>query len=385
MADALAQALQAAALNAQLSVMPTFSDNVKEDRLTAKEWLEKVQINRTGGGWTDAQTLTHFRNALRGDMIAWYNGLTLLEDAPITWAYLREKFERDFRASPTVSTVISKLPEIRQKDSENVNHYFSRCLTILSELKLKLNIEEAQINVNLPQACAAFVAGLNDAARVHFLEHTRLMKRAVASHMFNQMAGFHIIAGFKAQIRSELMNREHLLVTLDMIKTEALLIELKVEEKKKISTNGDGSSRILANQVHEIGSQRTSDPNEVDAIKARWKPGNQNNQNQSKPKCPVCHKTGHTIDKCWQKHGRPGTSNGSSQNVNKSNGQNNSSQQNGSKPKKCDLCGPGYHTTDKCFKMENAEKIIRDRKKPRVNKVDKHQDSEEEESCNSKN
>ena len=69
----------------------------------------------------------------------------MVEDVPITWEYLKDKFQRDFRASPTVSTVISKLPEIRQKDSENVNNYFSRCLTILSELKLKLNIEEAQI------------------------------------------------------------------------------------------------------------------------------------------------------------------------------------------------------------------------------------------------
>ena len=70
MADTLAQALQNAALNAQLSVLPTFSDNVKEDRLTAKEWLEKVQINKDGGNWNDTQTLTHFRNALRGEMIA---------------------------------------------------------------------------------------------------------------------------------------------------------------------------------------------------------------------------------------------------------------------------------------------------------------------------
>ena len=313
----------------------------------------------------------------------------MLEDVPLTWAYLRDKFQRDFRASPTVSKVISKLPEIRQKDSENVNHYFSRCLTILSESKLKLNIEEAVINVKIPQACSNFVAGINDAARVQFEEHTRLTKRAVSTHMFNQMAGFHIIAGFKSQIRSALMNREHLLTTLDMIKTEALLIELKVEEKKKTSTNGDGSSRILSNQINAVENQKPLDSNEVDAIKGKWKPGNQGNQSQnqaSKPKCPFCHRTGHTIDKCWSKHGKPGPSNGNAQISNRYNGSNNSNQQNGSKPKKCDLCGPGYHTTEKCFKMENAEKIIRDHKKPRVNKIDKDQDSEDEDDkCNSKN
>jgi hypothetical protein len=61
-----------------------------------------------------------------------------------TWAYIKDRFQRYFRASPNVSTVISHLPEIRQKYHENVNHvnyYFSRCLTILSELKTKLNME----------------------------------------------------------------------------------------------------------------------------------------------------------------------------------------------------------------------------------------------------
>ena len=155
------------------------------------------------------------------------------------------------------------------------------------------------------------------------------------------------------------MNREHLLITLDMIKTEALLIELKVEEKKKISTNGDGSSPILSNQINAVENQKSSDSNEVDAIKGRWKPGNQGNQSQnqsSKPKCPFCHRTGHTIDKCWSKHGKPGTSNGNGQNSNKPNGSNNSNQQNGSKPKKCDLCGSDYHTTENVSKWKTPRK-----------------------------
>jgi hypothetical protein len=53
-----------------------------------------------------AQTLTHFRNALIVEMIAWYNGLTMLEDMQRTWEYIKNKFNRDFRASPTVSKVV---------------------------------------------------------------------------------------------------------------------------------------------------------------------------------------------------------------------------------------------------------------------------------------
>ena len=46
-ADVMGQAFQAAAINAQLTALPIFSDNVKEDKLTAKQWLEKVVINKT--------------------------------------------------------------------------------------------------------------------------------------------------------------------------------------------------------------------------------------------------------------------------------------------------------------------------------------------------
>ena len=57
-AEAMGQAFQAAAINEQLIALPIFLDNAKEDKLTAKQWLEKVIINKTGGNWTDVQTLT---------------------------------------------------------------------------------------------------------------------------------------------------------------------------------------------------------------------------------------------------------------------------------------------------------------------------------------
>ena len=102
-ADAMGQAFQAAAINAQLTVLLIFSDNVEEDKLTAKQWLVKVIINKTGGNWSDIQTITHFRNALRGDMVSWYDTITLLDDTALTGDILKAKFERDFQAEPTTS------------------------------------------------------------------------------------------------------------------------------------------------------------------------------------------------------------------------------------------------------------------------------------------
>ena len=94
-----------------------------------------VQTISLGVGWTDPQSVTYFRNALKGPMIQWFNGLKIVRTIAITWDYLREKFERDVRAAPTVSKVISQLPEIKQMDRENVNHYFNRCIRILASLK----------------------------------------------------------------------------------------------------------------------------------------------------------------------------------------------------------------------------------------------------------
>jgi hypothetical protein len=65
------------------------------------------------------------------------------------------------------------------------------------------------------------------------------------------------------------------LSTFDKIKTEALLIELKIEDKKKTSTNGDSSSPVLSSQAHAIERQNTTDQaDKVDDIKGKGKPGN---------------------------------------------------------------------------------------------------------------
>ena len=55
----MGQAFQAAAINAKLTALLIFSDSIKEDKLIAKQWLEKVIINKTGGkGQTFRQSPT---------------------------------------------------------------------------------------------------------------------------------------------------------------------------------------------------------------------------------------------------------------------------------------------------------------------------------------
>ena len=143
--------------------------------------------------------------------------------------YPKKKFERDFRAAPTVSKVISQLPEIKQMDSENVNHYFNRCILILASLKERIENDEAPNVLVVSAACAAAFGALNEA---HRTEYNREVRRKHENRIFNRWAGFYIISGFKASIRSNLMDRDAQLTTLDLIKEEALKIEIRQEEKK---------------------------------------------------------------------------------------------------------------------------------------------------------
>ncbi len=91
MAEHLQQALQLATTNTQLSVLPTFSNDSREDRTSAADWLQKVITNKQGVGWTNLQTVTHFRNALRGGVLKWYNALPLLDIDNLNWDSVKTK------------------------------------------------------------------------------------------------------------------------------------------------------------------------------------------------------------------------------------------------------------------------------------------------------
>ncbi len=41
--------------------------------------VTEIAKHKQGGNWTDVQTITHFRNTLRGKALKWYNMLPLME------------------------------------------------------------------------------------------------------------------------------------------------------------------------------------------------------------------------------------------------------------------------------------------------------------------
>jgi hypothetical protein len=90
------QALQLATTNAELSILPTFSNDVK----TSATELQKVLSDKQGGGWTNRQTITHFKNALRGEVLKWYNALPLFDTDNLNWDAAKTQFCWDYRQPP---------------------------------------------------------------------------------------------------------------------------------------------------------------------------------------------------------------------------------------------------------------------------------------------
>ena len=134
-----AQFFNNALATSQLAVLPTFSNRKNEDKYNPAQWLQKILNHRDGTEWTDQQFITHVRNALRGDMIDWFDGLKPMKVDITVWANIQRIFEVDFEAAPTASSVVNRIPTIKQGEQETVVMYISRSLKIMEEFKTKVD------------------------------------------------------------------------------------------------------------------------------------------------------------------------------------------------------------------------------------------------------
>ena len=80
---------------AQLAVLPTFSNVYQDDNFTPTRWLNKVINHKNRAAWTDAQTITHVKNAFRGELIEWFNSLTIQGIYTRSFDNTKTSFEND--------------------------------------------------------------------------------------------------------------------------------------------------------------------------------------------------------------------------------------------------------------------------------------------------
>ena len=229
----MAQALINAQHQVNLAALPSFSDNVKEDKYTAAQWLQKVLLHRQAAGWTDDQIITHVRNALKDKVIDWFDALPSYGVSQNVWAQIQTRFEIDFEAKPTPTSIVAKLPEVKQAADENVNNYFNRANKILWELKTNidpnvLDIPEIQLADDEAQAWE----DIPNATRNRIINHVRLHSVAKSLECYNVLI---ITAGLKPSLKAKVLGSN--LNNMAEIKDLALRTE-KLEKEKNAKTNG---------------------------------------------------------------------------------------------------------------------------------------------------
>ena len=264
-----AQIFMNAQAAAQLAVLPKFSNVFKEDNFTPSQWLQKVLNHKNGAAWTDAQTITHVKNAFRGEVIDWFDSLKAFDINTQNWNEVKTAFESDFRTTPSMTTMVSQIPEIKQKQEDSVIQYFSKALKTIKEFENSINPMEFVIPDFLlpPDQLQAYVA-LPQLTRVAMNTH---MRKHVAKETMNKISTMLITAGLKTEIRMEILKSNNL--TLLQIKEKAIKYEDLM--KDKIMT-------------------------EEEPIKEKITVIDKQTKIQSpKPTCKYCKKKGHEIHNCW--------------------------------------------------------------------------------------
>ena len=96
--------------------------------------------HKTDTAGTDEQTINHVRNTFRGDLIDWFNKLNALGINTAVWDNVKTAFKTDFRVAPSFSSVVHKIPDIKQLENETVIQYFSKALKTMEEFKAKIRL-----------------------------------------------------------------------------------------------------------------------------------------------------------------------------------------------------------------------------------------------------
>jgi hypothetical protein len=88
----MAQATNNAQPQIILATLASFSIEVKADLYTAAQRFQKVLLHRQTAAWNDEQIITHFRNALKKEVIDWFDSLPALNVSQRLWQKIQTRF-----------------------------------------------------------------------------------------------------------------------------------------------------------------------------------------------------------------------------------------------------------------------------------------------------
>ena len=364
-----AQFFNNALATSQLAVLPTFSNKKNEDKYNSAQWLQKILNHRDGTEWNDQQFITHVRNALRGDMIDWFDGLKPMKVDITVWANIQKVFEVDFEAAPTASSVVNRIPTIKQGEQESVVMYISRSLKIMEEFKTKVDhtqfttpalvLVDGEAGFAGQAAFDALPAAFKAALDLHCRRHT-------TDQALDNVGVILMTSGLKPDLRAEVLKRDVPLVTVADIKAVALKSErLQQEKQSKSAPKANGSHSIDA-----ISSTRGNNSRGRGGSRGEhsgYQQGQSGQQQQQQQ-----HSSQQT-QRGAQRGGR-----GRGQPARGGQGGANGAQATHSQDTrpKCVFCGMKNHPTDKCFKL--LDHVKKGEASKRVNQVEPERQQQEE-------
>jgi hypothetical protein len=359
-------------------VLPHFSNKSTEDQFTPAQWLQKVISHKEAAQWTDLQTITHFRNALRGtSALNWFNSLEHLGVDITVWANVKTRFEVDFKAAPTNSSVVFKIADIKQAENESVLDYFSRGIDTIKDLKSKIDPTRFTLaDVNLTAAQALNLAELTAETRAAFEAHLRTQ---VTKATLENVSSILITAGLRPEYRTDVLKRN--LITIMEIrdaamKCEELILEKTVKTNGK--TNGTPISEVTDEDVNAVGyfnnnrgGFRGNSSNNRGYRGNNNRGSNRGGQNNQMSNQNNSHNSQSTY------RGGNNSQRGGRQNRGGRGG--NNSQRGGKNSTFmqgvfCEFCGKEGHREDKCYTKINCEK----RKNQKLHPVTEENQNEEE-------
>jgi hypothetical protein len=162
-----------------------------------------VLLNRQAAAWNDEQIITHFRNALKKELIDWFDSLPALNVSQHMWDEIQTRFLIDYKAKATTTSIIAKLPKVRQAANEMMINYFSRTNKIFWELKSNIDPNLIEIpDVVVPADMAVLWTALHQEVRDTVINHVRMYAASRSYKQFNTMI---LTAGYKPSIKTKIM------------------------------------------------------------------------------------------------------------------------------------------------------------------------------------
>lgn len=189
---------------ADITKCPTFYGDASKDRMTAEQFIAKIDGTITCKGYNNAQAMALFERSLAGDAYEWLNFVkrSVNEVALLFNPDVKTRFLEDFRRSNTSNIATGLLEGLQQKPNEDVTKFFIRVTKAFTSM------------INLKQTFPLLVATAENSG-AEFMELTaaqRAVPLAAQRNLTNgqndefyQMNFFN--GGLRENIRTILLNQ----------------------------------------------------------------------------------------------------------------------------------------------------------------------------------